>query len=162
VIFLHRVRLVIENEIPPSVNHYKVPIVIRGRISFKVTPEAKLFKTLIGYVARKAKTKLQPWNGETRNLRYRLRLVVYLGKKQRGDFDNFWKVVADGLKECGAIHSDDAVDDGHVYKRRDRERPRTEITVWSYMVPRTLKATGRSAGATKETNADQKEKKSVR
>jgi len=133
MIFVRRVRFVIENEIPPSVNHYKVPIVIRGHISFKITPEAKLFKTLVAYAARKAGAdKLQLWYGDTKHLRYKLRLVVYLGYKQRGDFDNFWKVVADGLKECGVIHSDDAVDAGHVYKRRDRERPRTEITVWIY------------------------------
>jgi len=135
--FVRRVRFVIENEIPPSVNHYKVPITIRGRISFKVTPQAKLFKSLVAYAAHKAKAiQLQPWNGDTRYLRYRLRLVVYLGYKQKGDFDNFWKVVADGLKEAGVIHSDDAVDVALVAKRRDRERPRTEITVWSYMTER--------------------------
>ncbi len=136
MICVRRVRLVIEGEIPPTVNHYKVPIIIRGHISFKVTIQAKLFKTLVAYSARKVlgaegRGCVRPLNAN--KLRYRLRLVVYLGKKQRGDIDNFWKVVMDGLKDCGAIHSDDAVFDHHGYKRRDRDRPRTEITVWSYM-----------------------------
>lgn len=143
---VRRVRFVIEGETPPSVNHYKVPIIIHGHISFKVTIQAKLFKTLIAYSARKilgasGRGCVRPLN--TSRLRYRLRLVVYLGKKQRGDFDNFWKVVADGLKECGVIHSDDAVDVGLVAKRRDRDRPRTEITVWSYEEEKKTRAQAR-------------------
>jgi len=165
MIFVRRVRFVIENEIPPSVNHYKVPIVLRGHISFKVTPQAKLFKHLIAYAAKKANVRqLQPWNGDTRCLRYRLRLVVYLGMKQKGDFDNFWKVVADGLQECGVIHSDAAVDVALVAKRRDRERPRTEITVWSYMVERVERkqaAPARVPVPQEKVNAEQEEQKSV-
>ena len=55
--------------------------------------------------------------------------LVYFGKDQKGDGDNLWKCIADGLKEARVIHSDAAVSDWIMRVRRDWGAPRTEITV---------------------------------
>jgi Holliday junction resolvase RusA-like endonuclease len=52
-----------------------------------------------------------------------------MGKGERGDGDNFWKCIADGLVDAGVIHSDAAVSEWHLYVRRDRDNPRTVIEV---------------------------------
>ena len=113
-------------------NHYKEPQIIkRGRfhtLRWEEIPEATIFKLTVRSIARGA--SLAPATlSEQRRTEYILRAVVFLGAGQRGDGDNFWKVIADSLTFAGVIHSDAAVKDWHLYVRRDRERPRTEITV---------------------------------
>lgn len=104
--------------VPPSVNHYKM----KSRHGhWYVTPEATGFKHAIAIMF--GGREFGPHKA------YELDVTVYLGAKQRGDGDNFWKVIADGLKDCGAIHSDAAVTDWYMHVRRDRENPRTEIVV---------------------------------
>jgi hypothetical protein len=122
--------------VPPSGNHYKEPKIIRrGRfhsILWQEIPEATIFKLTLRSLARGA--SLAPGTlREQRKTRYILRAVVFLGYAQSGDGDNFWKVIADALVAAGVIHTDSAVDDWHLYKRRDRERPRTEITVTAFV-----------------------------
>lgn len=103
--------------VPPSVNHY-VKHTRSGR--HYVTPEGRAFKKAVGlFVAGRS----------VGARRYKLEATVFLGHGQRGDGDNFWKVIADGLVEAGAIHSDAAVDDWILHKRRDRKNPRTVIQV---------------------------------
>lgn len=106
--------------VPPSVNHYKKPR--RGGYGYYVTKEAQAFKQAVGVCA-----------GRQRALvgvrRYEVEVHIYLGAGDRGDVDNFGKVVLDGLQESGVIHSDAAVTDLILRKRRDRQEPRTEITV---------------------------------
>jgi len=118
--------------IPPSVNHYKVPKIIRrGRfhsLIWEETPESIIFKLTLRQLARGA-TVSPATLTDQRKTAYRPRAIVYLGKGERGDGDNFWKVIGDSLTAAGVIHSDAAVIDWHMYVRRDRERPRTEITV---------------------------------
>jgi Holliday junction resolvase RusA-like endonuclease len=116
---------------PPSVNHYKEPITFRGHISFKESLSAKAFKHAVAILARGL--SVDPVNeAARRKVKYRLRVVVYLGEKQRGDGDNFWKCTADALVDAGVIHSDAAVVDWILYKRRDVLRPRTEITARAF------------------------------
>ena len=104
--------------VPPSVNHYKKP---RGRgYGYYVTEEAKAFKQAVALFAKRRKVEAKY---------YELEAHIYLGHGQRGDGDNFWKVVADGLVEAGVIRSDAAVTDWILRKRRDRKAPRTEICV---------------------------------
>ncbi|MCL6481040.1 MAG: RusA family crossover junction endodeoxyribonuclease [Firmicutes bacterium] len=103
--------------VPPSVNHY-VRHTRTGR--HYVTREGKAYKRAVALFARGKCVRAK---------RYELEAVIYLGYGQRGDGDNFWKVVADGLVEAGVIHSDAAVSDWILRKRRDRNNPRTEITV---------------------------------
>lgn len=102
---------------PVSVNHY-VRHTRNGR--HYVTKEAKDFKYFVGIVLRGRSVKAE---------RYELEAHVYLGHNQRGDGDNFWKLIADSLVAAGAIHSDSAVDNWLLFKRRDRANPRTEITI---------------------------------
>jgi Holliday junction resolvase RusA-like endonuclease len=108
--------------VPPSVNHYKRPIILRGHISFTISKAAREYKRCVAIFSRGQSVA-------DAKARYELDVVVYLGHNQRGDGDNFWKVIADGLVEACVIHSDAAVDDWILRKRRDPKNPRTEITV---------------------------------
>jgi crossover junction endodeoxyribonuclease RusA len=101
------------------VNHY-VKHTRTGR--HYVTAEAKAYKSAIAIFARGRSVA-------HRKAVYSLEVVVYLGFNQRGDGDNFFKVIADGLKDAGVIHSDAAVKGWHIDVQRDRTNPRTEITV---------------------------------
>lgn len=65
--------------------------------------------------------------------RYELQVRIYLGHGQKGDGDNFWKVIADGLVEAGVIHSDAAVTRWVLELDRDKANPRTEITVSEFV-----------------------------
>jgi len=103
--------------VPPSVNHY---IKHTRKGLHYVTKEAQDFKMAVGLCARGRSIHAD---------RYSLEVWIYLGFGQRGDGDNFWKVIADGLVEAKVIHSDAAIEDWILHKRRDIERPRTEITV---------------------------------
>lgn len=103
---------------PPSVNHY-VKHTRSGR--HYVTKEAKAFKEAVVLFARGKAVIAE---------RFGLEVWIYLGHGKRGDGDNFFKVLADSLVQAGVIHSDAAVDDWILHKRRDRTNARTEIRVW--------------------------------
>lgn len=114
---------------PPSVNHYKVPFwnAREQRIDYRITPEATAFIDAIAVFAAGRSIAPATTRGRLR-MRYALNVKVVLGKGERGDGDNFWKCIADGLQHAGVIHSDARVriwalevDD------EDRENPRTEI-----------------------------------
>ncbi len=124
--------------VPPSVNHYKVPIAIRlrnrtGRMGFAVTPEGYAFKSAVAIMARGRSIAYRTAT-ERRMGRYRLEVRVFLGPAQRGDGDNFWKCIGDGLVEAGVIHSDARV---RVWSMEvcdeDRKNPRTEIRASRYI-----------------------------
>lgn len=104
--------------VPVSVNHYKMRNRKTGR--WYVTKEALAFKAAVILLARGLEVEAR---------QYVLDVTVYLGKGQRGDGDNFWKVIGDGLKDAGVIHSDAAVKDWRMKVDRDPENPRTEIRV---------------------------------
>jgi Holliday junction resolvase RusA-like endonuclease len=120
--------------IPPSVNHAWKPTMYTGKDGFahrgrKTSPEVRAFKDAVAIFARGA--TVAP-DGDRRKVRYGVRMDVYLGPKQRGDFDNFWKCGLDALVNCGVIHSDAAVSGDHskcVVHKDDRANPRTEYVV---------------------------------
>lgn len=103
--------------VPPSVNHYWKHT-RAGR--HYVTREGRAYKEAVAICAR---------GRQVRAKRYALEAVIYLGYGQRGDGDNFWKAIADGLVEAGVIHSDAAVKRWVLEIDRDANDPRTEITV---------------------------------
>jgi crossover junction endodeoxyribonuclease RusA len=103
--------------VPPSVNHY-VKHTRSGR--HYVTAEAKAFKEAIGIIARGHGVFASACE---------VSIVVYLGKGMRGDLDNFFKVTLDGLVSAGVIRSDADITVLSGIRRRDKENPRTEITV---------------------------------
>jgi crossover junction endodeoxyribonuclease RusA len=103
--------------VPPSVNH-----------CWKHTRDGRHYVTAEGRAYKKA-VVLFARGRQVRAKRYELEAVIYLGHGQRGDGDNFWKVIADGLVDAAVIHSDAAVTDWILRKRRDASNPRTEITV---------------------------------
>jgi Holliday junction resolvase RusA-like endonuclease len=127
---------------PPSVNHYKKPVVYRTktgiRRGFALTDEAKTFHEFIAVEARR--TTLIPEDAKARKkTRYALFVKVYPGRlalrknetKQRdewGDGDNYWKCLADGLTGANVIHDDRYVKTWHMeVVEDDRDNPRTEI-----------------------------------
>ena len=122
--------------IPPSGNHYKEPRQYVGRdgyrhLGFKITDEARAYYDAVAIFAQgRTVVPLDP--KERRKARYAVRIDVYLGPRQRGDFDNFLKCGFDALVKCGVIHSDAAVDGEEsrcVIHNDDRENPRTQYLV---------------------------------
>jgi crossover junction endodeoxyribonuclease RusA len=103
--------------VPPTVNHY-VKHTRNGR--HYVTAEARSFKDAVGIFARG-----EQLNGKA----YSVSFIVYLKAGQKGDVDNFAKVVLDGLVSAGVIDTDAKVKTLTITKERDVENPRTEITV---------------------------------
>lgn len=116
---------------PPSVNHYKKPIVLKtsnGLVrSYALTPEAIAFREAVAIFARGR--SLSPATDYARSkVRYSVACTVFLGEKQRGDGDNFGKCVLDSLQHAGVIHSDARVRTWHVeVDDEDRKNPRTLI-----------------------------------
>ena len=105
--------------VPPTVNHY-VKHTRNGR--HYVTAQAKAFKAAVGLLARERRASVDArW--------YEVEAHIFLGAGQKGDADNFGKVLLDSLQEAGVIRSDAAVTDLILRKRRDRNAPRTEICV---------------------------------
>jgi Holliday junction resolvase RusA-like endonuclease len=97
------------------------------RIDYRVTAEARAFLDAVAIFSRGRSITPSTESGRLK-MRYALRVKVVLGKGERGDGDNFWKCIADGLQGAGVIHSDARVriwalevDD------EDRQNPRTEI-----------------------------------
>jgi Holliday junction resolvase RusA-like endonuclease len=111
---------------PPSVNHYKTRT--RRGVTF-VSDEAKAYKAAVAMFARRQSMCAGLTTTQLGKLHYELEVTVYFGKGQKGDGDNLWKCVGDGLKEAGVIHSDAAVSDWIMRVRRDWLNPRTEIAV---------------------------------
>ena len=122
--------------IPVSVNHAWEPTMYTGRDGFahrgrKTSKQVRAFKDAVAIFARGATVAPQD-ERDRRKARYGVRIDVYLGPRQRGDFDNFWKVGLDALANCGVIHSDGAVSGQHsrcVVHKEDRQNPRTEYVV---------------------------------
>jgi Holliday junction resolvase RusA-like endonuclease len=122
--------------VPPSGNHYKRPCKYIGRdgglhLGFKPTKEAKAYYDAVAIFAQ-GRTVTPEASAERKRVRYGVRIDVYLGERQRGDFDNFWKCGLDALVNCGMIHSDAAVDGEHskcVVHKDERENPRTTYLV---------------------------------
>lgn len=122
--------------VPPSGNHYKKPCKYPGpngylHLGFKITPEAKAYYDATAIFSR-GRTVAPLTNTERRKVKYSVRIDVYLGPRQHGDFDNFWKCGLDALVKSGVIHSDAAVDGEEskcVVHGNDRDNPRTEYIV---------------------------------
>lgn len=120
--------------VPPTVNHYKKPALFPRKRGgppvpgMVMTKQAKAFKAAVAIFAR-GESLAPATESERRKVRYMLVATVYLGYKQRGDGDNFWKCLADGLVEAGVIHSDAAVTKWHIDVARDRENPRTVVEI---------------------------------
>lgn len=104
---------------PPSGNHY-VKHARNGR--HYVTREALKFKEAVAVFVKGRSVPGKYFCMEVR---------IYLGKGERGDADNFCKVLMDSMQECGVFggRSDANVKELHVYINRDAVNPRTEVSV---------------------------------
>lgn len=121
--------------IPPSCNHLwqncmytskKTGLPVQGR---KISKEAKAFRDAVAIFSH-GRSVIPALH--RKRARYSVVIDVYLGKGQRGDFDNFWKCGLDALVLCGIIHADSAVD-GRVSRcivhTDERDNPRTEYLI---------------------------------
>lgn len=79
--------------VPPSVNHYKVRYRNGNTV---VSEEALAFKTAVATMCNGRFVV-----GKT----FKVTLVIVLGKKGRGDIDNFPKLVLDALADCGVFRN---------------------------------------------------------
>lgn len=118
---------------PPSVNHYKVPVMIKthnGRVKgYAITPEAKAFQDAVAIFARGV-TLMPKTKAERNKVVYRVDAVIVLGAGTRLDIDNGMKVLMDGLQKAGVIHSDARVGEMFVKMVWDqRHEPCTRIKV---------------------------------
>jgi Holliday junction resolvase RusA-like endonuclease len=104
--------------IPPTVNHYWIRR--RDGRGYFLSPNARAFKETVAIFARGAKLE---------GKQYALDAVVYLGKRQKGDGDNFLKPIGDSLQKAGIIQSDAKIKDWRIRVDRDWEQPRTVLTV---------------------------------
>lgn len=89
---------------PPSVNMYVRHFRSGGH---GVTSEAKAFKAAVATMAG---------GNYVMAKMFRVNIKVTLGKKQKGDIDNFPKLVLDGLSDAGAFRNlkHERVTDAHV------------------------------------------------
>lgn len=115
------------NRTPPSSNHYRG----MNRGKFFLRREAQLFFDLM-----KLEVRGQFVNAEE----FEVLACIYLGKDQRGDVDNFGKVLLDGLAKCGVFCDKEGIPVSDAYVRRivlEKDRswasPRTEIIVKPYV-----------------------------
>jgi crossover junction endodeoxyribonuclease RusA len=102
--------------VPPTVNHY-VRHLRSGR--HIVTPEAIAYKDAVAILSQGQQVDARA---------YSVGLGIFLGKGDKGDIDNFPKLVLDGLKGH-VFRSDAQVRRLVVNLDRDWENPRTEIEV---------------------------------
>lgn len=117
---MNEIRITVPLE-PPSVNHYKKHRVLPGGIlSTFVTGKGKAYYKAVAMFSR---------GQQMRAKAYQVSFCVFQGKGSRGDADNYSKCVLDGLVKAGVIHSDAAITDLRIAKRRDWDNPRTEIIV---------------------------------
>lgn len=110
--------------IPPSVNHYKLRHTW-GKTT--VSKQATAFKWAVAVFAQGTVVQAEFYEVEAR---------VYFAKGGKGDGDNLWKCIGDGLKDAGVIRSDAAVKNWIMHLDRDWNNPRTEI--WVREFARTL------------------------
>jgi Holliday junction resolvase RusA-like endonuclease len=103
--------------VPPSVNHYWKRKRYGG---YFVSEEGEAFLQAVALYAKRQKVRAKA---------YHVEVWIYLGRKQKGDVDNFAKCVLDGLRKAGVIDSDAKITDLDLHKRRDIANPRTEIMV---------------------------------
>lgn len=113
---MKQVRIVVPLE-PPTVNHY-VKHTRAGR--HYITESAKAFLEAVYIFSR---------GSQALGKSYSVEFTVYQGKGSKGDVDNYSKCVLDGLVKAGVIHSDAAITELKISKRRDWDNPRTEIIV---------------------------------
>lgn len=103
--------------VAPSANHYKG--VTRNGVWF-VKKEAGAFVKAVGILAQ---------GQRVRGRSYRVYIGVWLAAGQKGDVDNFAKVVLDSLTKSGVIDTDAKITRLEMEKFRDPANPRTEIEI---------------------------------
>lgn len=107
---------------PPSANHYKIPVWKSRR--FVVTTQARAFMDAVITFAR-----IEGFTAATADQTFATSLKVFLGKGERLDAGNAEKCVLDALEKAGVFCNDSQVKRLVVEIDRDRDNPRTEITV---------------------------------
>jgi len=122
--------------IPCSVNHIWEDTFYTGRDGYghrgrKLSKQAIAFKHATAIFAQ-GRTVAQTTDRERKIVKYRVKVDIYFGPRQKGDSDNFLKNAIDSLVYAGVIHSDVRViptPEVHRDDRHNPENPRTTFTV---------------------------------
>lgn len=69
------------------------------------------------------------WLKQNKNNVYRLEYVVY-EEREKSDFDNYGKLIADALQDAGMVSNDKKIKVGTFEIKIDKDRPRLEIRLW--------------------------------
>jgi Holliday junction resolvase RusA-like endonuclease len=92
-----------------------------------ITKEASAWFAAVFMIARGSTVE-----GKAHEVSY----TVFQGAKKKGDVDNYAKTILDALVKAGVLKSDASVVSLHCHKLRDRNNPRTEITVEAVVTPK--------------------------
>jgi Holliday junction resolvase RusA-like endonuclease len=122
--------------IPCSVNHIWDETMYTGRDGYahrgrKLSKQAIAFKHAVAIFAR-GRTVAPETDRERKKAKYRIKIDVYFGPRQKGDADNFLKNAIDSLVYAGVIHSDVNVvptPEVHRDERHNINNPRTQYIV---------------------------------
>jgi Holliday junction resolvase RusA-like endonuclease len=110
-------------DIPPSVNHYRG--FNRKTGVWFVRQQALNFKALVFAAAVQKKPFVSAKE-------YAVTADIYLPKGQRGDVDNFAKVILDSLQYAGVVENDSRIRTLSITKHQNAHTPRTEIHISPY------------------------------
>ncbi|MBC8140818.1 MAG: RusA family crossover junction endodeoxyribonuclease [Armatimonadetes bacterium] len=104
---------------PPTANHLKTALVIRGRARMVKSATARNYAAEVAAIVQAA--NIQPiTDGDIELL-----IVVYRPRKV-GDLDNCIKIIQDSMK--GGVFADDKqITAIHAYRRDDKANPRVEV-----------------------------------
>ena len=104
---------------PPTANHFKAAIVVKGRARMILTKQAREYKAKVDEILWQA--GLMPSSGP-------ISVSVSVFRPRRvGDLDNSLKVVIDCLKGA-AFYDDDQIVRLHALRFDDKDNPRVEVS----------------------------------
>ena len=104
--------------LPPTLNHtYR----FAGKIMYK-TSQAKEWETEAQWLIKKEKRGAKAITGGVE-----IGLTLYL--KYDRDIDSSFKLLFDCLQKCGMLENDKLITSLHVFKFKDKQNPRLEVTV---------------------------------
>jgi Holliday junction resolvase RusA-like endonuclease len=103
-----------------------------GRKVIKYTePETVAFQTAVrvgATVQLQTRKRMGEPSWPTDGL-YGLTVIAYFEDRRRRDLDNMLKTVGDALNKI-TYDDDSQIDEEHVFRRIDKQKPRTVITLW--------------------------------
>lgn len=105
---------------PPALNHLYRMVMVKGSPRMLISARGRAYKTECGWEAKRQGARPQKGSLAVTVILYRPRRI--------GDIDGYLKVVFDSMNGI-AWDDDSQVQELHVYRRDDKERPRVEMAI---------------------------------